>query len=236
MYPYAEFLIDFERKHRGMTHRNRPENTRAAVIVETRADFFLPKVIRNVMYFLGPGWNLRVLCGPQAHGYLGAALGGWEVTVTNLPELGRRLPTDHYNRILTSPAFWNHMPEEKVLIFQTDSLLCGPSVGQFLHYDYIGAPCGRFDEQYVANGGLSLRTRRVMLACLARVPAAPGEPEDVYFSRAVRQIGGAMADFETACRFSVESLYTAHPFGVHGTDKYFHDLASAEKITGAIPY
>lgn len=55
MFPYADFLLDFERKHGDLTHQNSSENTRAAVIVETRPGFFLPRVIRNVMYFLGPG-------------------------------------------------------------------------------------------------------------------------------------------------------------------------------------
>jgi hypothetical protein len=236
MYPYAEFLIDFYRKHAGMTHQNCPENTRAAVIIETRPHFFLPKVIRNVMFFLGPQWNLHILCGEHSYSYIQRFLPGWDVRIIRIPTVACHLPEASYNQIMTSPGFWGLFSESKLLVFQSDSLLSGANVEDFLRYDYIGAPCGRFDEQYIANGGLSLRTRRVMLDCLSRRRPQPGVPEDVFFTQAVREIGAAMPDLPTAVRFSVESLYTTHPFGVHGTDKYFHSTDVAEKITRAISY
>jgi hypothetical protein len=236
LYPYAEFLIDFDRKHAAMAHQNCPENTRAAVLVETRPDFFLPKVIRNVMYFLGPRWNLHIICSEYCCGYLQKALPGWNVGITTIPTMGMRLLRSDYRAIKLSPNFWARFREEKVLVFEVDSLFSGPNVEEFISYDFVGAPCGRFDEHYVANGGLSLRTRQVMLDCLSRFSPEPGMPEDVFFTNAVRGLGGAMPDFETATRFSVESFYTAHPVGVHGTDKYYHSVEVAETITRAISY
>jgi Protein of unknown function (DUF5672) len=236
MFPYANFLLDFERKHGGLTHRNSPENTRAAVIIETRPDFFLPRVIRNVMYFLGPQWNLYVFCREEVGAYVHASLPGWDVWYRRVPGSGPRLSIGQYNQLLTLPGFWASFPEDKLLVFQADTLLSSPDIGEFLDYDYVGAPCGMFDEQYGANGGLSLRTRDVMLECLKRVPYPPGEAEDWYFTEAVRKIGRAMPDFETATRFSVESVYTAHPVGVHGTHQYWHSAEVAHKITQAIPY
>ena len=236
MFPYAHFLLDFERKHGGLTHQNSAENTRAAVIVETRPGFFLPRVIRNVMYFLGPRWNLYVLCREEAGAYVHASLPGWDVWYRRVPGSGSRLGTEDYSRLLTSPGFWASFPEPKLLVFQADSLLTSPDIDEFLGYDFVGAPFGRFDEQYSANGGLSLRTRDVMRECLDRFPPPPGEPEDRYFTEAVRQIGGAVPDLETATRFAVETVYTAHPVGVHGTNQYWHNLEVAHKITQAIPY
>jgi hypothetical protein len=75
-----------------------------------------------------------------------------------------------------------------------------------------------------------------MADCLTHFQPSPGEPEDVFFTNAVRQLGAVMPDFETATRFSVESVYTMHPVGVHGTDKYFHSVQVAQKITRAIRY
>jgi hypothetical protein len=236
LYPYAEFLIDFDRKYADMTHHNCPENTRAAVMVETRPDFFVPKVIRNVMHFLGPRWNLHVVCSPSSHGFLRKALSGWDVDLIKRPGLPVRLPRRDYRAMRISTEFWKTFREDKILVFEVDSLLSGPNVEDFIDYDYVGAPCGRFDEGYFGNSGLSLQTRQLMIDCLERSTPAPDEPGDVFFTKSARALGAAVPDFETATRFSVESIYTSHPVGVHGTDKHYHSLEVAEKIAGAISY
>jgi hypothetical protein len=235
MYPYADFLLAFDRKNGGLIHRNRPENTRAAFIVETRPLYFAPKVIRNVMYFLGPRWNLYVLCGELSHDYLATSLRDWGINCLKLQNV-HRLSIPDYNRLMTSPALWNSFSEEKILVFQSDALLTGPNVEDFESYDFIGAPCGQFDEQYIANGGLSLRTRAVMLQCLAKFSVPEGIAEDVFFTKAVRTLGASMPDMGTAARFAVESIYRAHPFGVHGTDKCYHSVGVAEEIVRGIIY
>ena len=61
MHPYGEFLTRFDKAHATTTHRSSPRNTRCAVIVETRPLPHLPKVVRNVMFFLGPKWNPQIL-------------------------------------------------------------------------------------------------------------------------------------------------------------------------------
>jgi hypothetical protein len=230
MYPYAEFLIDFGRTHAAMVHQNAPENGRAAVIIESRPGYFFPLVVRETMFFLGPTWNLHVFCGELSYPYAQSFLRGWDVKISKFPSVGRLSATD-YNGILLSPAFWKQFSEDKLLVFQTDSLLSSPHIEPFLGYDYVGAPCGQFDDGYVANGGLSLRTRDVMIECLSRLPPKPGVTEDVFFTHAVRRLGGSMPDYPTACRFSVESVYTDHPVGVHGTDKFYHSPDVAERIT-----
>jgi Protein of unknown function (DUF5672) len=235
MFPYAEFLIDFDRKHGGMIHCNSPENTRAAVIVETRPLFFLPKVIRNTLFFLGPSWNLHVFCGELSHDYVCESLEGWQVNIVKLPGI-YRLAISDYNTLLTGRPFWDSFREDRLLLFQTDSLLTSPAVEDFRSFDYVGAPCGRFDDQYVANGGLSLRSRRVMQECVSKFRPRGGVAEDIFFTEAVRGIGAVMPDLATATRFAVESLYTAHPFGVHGTDKCFHSIEIAQRITRATQY
>jgi hypothetical protein len=235
MYPYGNFLIDFDREHGTLRHRNSTGNTRCAIIVETRPTFFLPKVIRNVMYFLGEGWNLHMLGSPECLRHVGESLPGWRFSMIELSRR-RRFTIETYNRILSSPKLWSALAEEKVLVFQADSLLTGSNIEDFAQYDYVGAPCGSFDEHYIANGGLSLRSRQTMLECVQRHERRPEEPEDIYFTRAVRHQGGKMPDFNTATLFSVESIYTGHPVGVHGTDKFFHSPEVAERITRAVRY
>jgi len=74
------------------------------------------------------------------------------------------------------------------------------------------------------------------LDAAATPPDASCLPEDVYFTAVLRTLGARMPDIQTAARFAVESLYTEHPVGVHGTDKCFHSLEVVGKIVRAIPY
>jgi hypothetical protein len=234
MYPCAEFLIDFSNKHASLVHRNSSANTKAAVIVETRPLFFLPMVLRNVAYFLGAEWNIHIFCGDLNERFVREALKGWSVDVRVLRGV-RRLETAKYNAMLISREFWELFAEGKILIFQTDSLMCGSNIVEFLRYDYVGAPCVQFNEQYVANGGFSLRTRTKVLQAIANVRHT-GEPEDVYLTAAMRRIGARMPNVATASRFAVEVVYTEHPVGVHGTDKGYHSVEDALKIVRAIKY
>ena len=49
MYPYGEFLHDFHNKHGELTHRNSAANTRAAIMIESRPNYFLPMVLCNAL-------------------------------------------------------------------------------------------------------------------------------------------------------------------------------------------
>jgi hypothetical protein len=72
------------------------------------------------------------------------------------------------NVLLKSYDFWSQIRAEKVLFFQTDSLLVHGEIEPFLKYDYVGAPWHLENERWknytsimpqgVGNGGLSLRS------------------------------------------------------------------------------
>ena len=237
IYPYAEFLLDFDRKYGAYRHRARAGNTSAAVIVESRPLYFLPKVIRNVMYFLGERWNLHVVTGEKSDEFVRRELVGWDVNVLKMNNV-HALAIEAYNGLLTSAAFWDLFREEKLLVFQSDCILCGREIGRFMEFDFIGAPAGPDLSRFWINGGLSLRTRRKMIECL-RVARTEGEPEDAYFTRVLRDSANAkLPDIDTAARFALESVYAddIQPLGVHGTDKCYHPLAVAQRVCAAIEY
>jgi len=223
MYPYAEFLLDFDKKHGGLTHRNSGANTRAAIIVESRPTYFLPMVLRNTMFFLGPSWNLYIVCGKLSELFKRRTIEACCVPLIKMDNVDN-LTTSQYNDLLTDRKFWEVFTEEKLLIFQSDCILAGSNIDEFIQYDFIGAPSGRLGDQFMMNGGLSLRTRSKMIECMTRAAMFGDQMEDVYFLQALRQNGGTLPDFDTALRFSVESLYKYHPVGVHGTDKYYHSV------------
>jgi len=125
-----------------------------------------------------------------------------------------------YNALLLSPQFWRAIPgTERVLIFQTDSMVC-PQRSYGLHdfegLDYVGSwwpvkrPIGFVIHG--GNGGFSLRTKPAVLECLDRFP--PDRwlgGEDSYFAFHMEIVGrvGSPADcarFATQLRFRFRSL------------------------------
>lgn len=117
-----------------------------------------------------------------------------------------------------------HIATSHCLIVQWDSYILRPEAWDpdFLSFDYIGAPWPQFDDGHsVGNGGFSLRSKRLMKACLAS-GAIDDHPEDVaicrtHRDRLVRQHGLRFADEATASRFAYERTPTSgREFGFHG--------------------
>jgi hypothetical protein len=233
LYPYARFLHEFERRHGAFTHANSASNTNAAVFIESRPLYFTPMVLKNVMFFLGRRWNLHVVYGEFSERYLDGLLRDWDVNGIKLQGL-THLPRARRDAILKSSEFWKMFPEEKILLFDSSSVMCGSNVDEFLDYDFIGAPVGTA-EDFSLHGGFSLRSRRKMIQCIVAGQDS-GEPEDEFFTRMMRQTGAATPDFVSACRFAITSTYECHPLGVPAADEGFHDAETAERIVQQIAY
>lgn len=118
-----------------------------------------------------------------------------------------------------------HIATSHCLIVQWDGFILEADAWEpaFLDCDYIGAPWPQFDDGHdVGNGGFSLRSRRLLDACLAPGFAFSGEPEDVVIARRNRpwleaEHGLRFADRALASRFSFErDRDVARNFGFHG--------------------
>jgi len=214
----------------------RDENTGVMVIVEPRDHPHLELVLRMFVHFLAhKGWALLIVHGTSNEERVREITRGWEsVSLLNLGV--PNLAIDQYNAVMTSAAFWNIMPHDNVLIFQTDTILfSGEGLDRFLEYDYVGAPwygacpmcftihesggrvCGHLKgqsalhamaPQLVGNGGLSFRKRSAMLRVLDRFVfgKTPASDEDVFFSLALKELGGRVPSMHDAETFSIEEL------------------------------
>ena len=94
-----------------------------------------------------------------------------------------------YNKILLSKPLWMGIPFEKLLIFQTDSLICSNSdysIDEFMSFDYIGSAWER--ERPIGltidggSGGFSLRDTKLSLEAISKFSSDiwPGG-EDGFF-------------------------------------------------------
>lgn len=189
------------------------------VIVETRQISNIRDIVENHVYY--SGFKPMVFHGSVNSEYMKEQLQGLGCTYFNIGV--NELTADGYNRLLTSKFFWEHIPAEKVLIFQHDSFLLRKGIDDFLQYDFIGAPI--FHEHLpmpCMNGGVSLRSKSKMLEVIKKIPYDVNihGNEDIYFCRGIEMIGGNFPTLETAMKFSCESVFSLGSLGVHAIEKY----------------
>ena len=136
---------------------------------------------------------------------------------------------NQYNELFFNPAFYDYIPTETFLVFQTDSMILPENknkIYNYLNYDYVGAPwCnGHYEYSYEnGNGGLSLRKKSKMLELLShyspdlRIPKNGNFYIDDYYFCGYHfpNVQMRKANLKEASEFSVETLYGENPFGIH---------------------
>ena len=215
-----------------------------ALLIEPRCHKHLEYVIRNASWFLGPTWQLQVFHGSTNLQHIRAAFSAAELEHVQLLDLGvDNLSPLAHNELMCTHWLWSRAAAERVLVFQTDSLICRAGVEAFQRWDYVGAPW-RADDLWcvgkpwlmaAGNGGFSLRSRAKTLQCLDSAGYVCGQCEDVFYAENIPKVGGKLATRAEASRFSVESVYAPDPFGFHAAYKW---LSSEEmhQLLHAIKY
>lgn len=158
-----------------------PKNDKYAVIVEPRPLYYLPAIIWNVMRHLGPEWNLYIFGSSKNERFIKDNISG--------TFFFRDSGTEHFNSktyslFLRSLDFWEKIPGENIILFQTDSIMVDylnaghfslfqtyGFIGSFYHYTRgqgidESAPFGR---SFNMNGGFSFRKKSVMMECIRKV-------------------------------------------------------------------
>jgi len=207
-----------------------------AVLIEYRLFPHLEFLIRNAIYKLGSNWSFTVICGNVNYSFILAMCNKISPNVKVIKTNHDNLTTSEYSKLLASLQFWNLLKGEKILIYQEDSFIFKKNIVDFLKYDFIGAPFQRHlndTPNSVGNGGLSLRTKKVMIKIISTISIektlynsstqrymklvnATVAPEDVYFSKNMQELKiGSVADWNTASLFSSETVFNGNSFGGH---------------------
>ena len=195
-----------------------------ALIIDDRIDGDVIRVIQNVLQHIPSDWKVQMVMPVEHWGFynvsiLNPLIANHRIIMTPLefPRLDFT-GSEYINLLLTSAEFWRQVQGEKILYFQTDSVLCSNSsynLFQFLEYDFIGAP---WPNGKCCNGGLSLRSRKKMLEIYESGQARyqlHSTNEDVWLMRHLPRFNGRVAPAYIAKQFSVESVYHPRPFAVH---------------------
>jgi len=237
---HQEFINDTYPIVRELDVTGIPEHSdRHAVIIEPREHPHLEYVLRNVMFFLGPGWGLRIICGRQNYEFVRGLVAGWGSVRLHVLDTDN-LTRDEFRNLRKNSRFWADLRGDMLLCFETDTMLRRPGIDAFMEYDYIGAPWNKkqavSDVVRVGNGGLSLRRRSTMIDMCLRGKTHTIPSEDSYFSIQLHLHKDEvnLPSVEVARTFAVESLYYPDPLGLHkpwSYLRYSEMLSLYESIT-----
>jgi Protein of unknown function (DUF5672) len=227
--------------HRHRTRHALPTRYAALTVVHANCST-LSLTISNMAGVLGPDWPITIYYTESTRAsvtedrVVSRLVSSGRVGLFPLSRLGfNELPHGNigsYSKLMTAASFWDTVHADRVLVFQTDSVLCSLSqytVDDFLQYDYIGAPfairwANLPDWMESGNGGLSLRNVTLMRHIIRLYPYK-GEAEDGYFATAIHDMQEkgepvTPAPLDAARAFSYESGPAPGnmTFGVHRYD------------------
>lgn len=211
-------------------------NNYEAVLVEFRIFPHIEFLLRNTIIKLGSSWSHTIICGNTNYDFVCDICNSISKNINIVKiDIDNLLPND-YNVFLTSAEFWKLFQGNKILIYQEDSIMFKNTVNEFIKYDYIGAPFPKNQNDtpnLVGNGGFSLRNKSTMLKVINTISLNDtvlnsstlqymknsrlvNPPEDVYFSKNIQELNlGKVANYETALKFSTESVLNNDSFGGH---------------------
>jgi hypothetical protein len=201
-----------------------------AIIVEPRKHKSLKLVLTNFMKNLDERWNFIIFHGLDNKEYIENIINTNNleknrITMVNLNV--HNLTISDYNKLFYTPVFYDHIPTEMFLVFQTDTMICKKYkdlIYKFMKYDYVGAPwiTTSFNKNTctnkVGNGGLSLRRKSKMLELLNNCKHN-NINEDLFFSKVVCNCDNDIylhkPTDDEAKEFAIEHIYNNKAFGIH---------------------
>lgn len=229
-------------------------NKYEAVLIEYRKFPHLEFLIRNTINKLGSDWSHTIVCGNLNYEYMRNMCKNISPNIKVIKTNFDNLNQSTYSEFLASIEFWEMFSGEKILLYQEDSCIFKSNIDDFIHWDYIGAPWPKSQNDNpncVGNGGLSLRTKSCMINVIKKISIKDTVmnsstlkyiksydmtvcPEDVYFSLNMIKFNiGKVADWNSAFNFSTETQFNPNSFGGHNfwlCDKKWKDRIKSEII------
>ena len=192
-----------------------------AIIIEPRQHKALPFVLENFLNNLSEDWSFIIFHGTTNINFIIDIINDklsshlHRIKLINLNV--KNLTINAYNNLLKyNKSFYDYIPTETFLIFQTDSIIFKQYkhfINNYLTYDYAGAPFYFNKHKSVGNGGLSLRKKSKMIEIMSK-EGKNNHPEDVYFS-CCESVPIHKPSINDAMLFSVEEIFSEMSFGCH---------------------
>jgi hypothetical protein len=220
-------LLIYRERYENLDSNKNNDKKYTAIIVEPRKHRALEFVLKNFVDNLSTDFQFIIFHGNTNKEYVE------NIIDTNFKDKKTRiklvdlkvdnLTIPEYNKLFFTKEFYDNIPTELFLVFQTDSIIITENahkINDFMEYDYVGAPFIEMEwnknTDKIGNGGLSLRRKSKMLQVLEKCNIEPDVPEDVYFGALFcNKVKLHKPSYEKAKEFSVEQVYFDSPFGIH---------------------
>jgi hypothetical protein len=132
-------------------------------------------MIQNAVSNIPEDWVVQIFYTPSGQSKHGLDINpgiqrfvlSGKVLLTAIPDSVLRVKKKRFE-LMFEPWIWNSMLADKILIFGGNAVICSNSpyaVADFSHFDYIGSPWD-FKKGVGGDGGISIRSRRAMLAAI----------------------------------------------------------------------
>ena len=201
-------------------------------------------MVQNVLANLPPRWRVQIFstgrtdAGLEINPGLKNLIDKGVVEYTLLPS--NLIPLKK-KELMTHEWLWEHMLADKVLVFGGNSAICGNSpysLNEFLRFDWLGAPWDAYQGRG-GEGGLSLRSRRVMLEVIRReLQRNPGSDpnklrrgwgyEDQFFVSRLIQMEKEGVRLNIADRNSTLRFASSGKYATEGSFAAFMTLAELD--------
>lgn len=200
------------------------------LIVETRLSLNLILVIKNAIEKL-PNFNLMLISTKSIIEYIQNIFG----KISNTAVINKtKINLLEYSELLRNPSLWNNIKEDRVLVFQSDTLILrNISEKEFSNLSMLGPVCVDFnnEEKFVMNGGFSFRDKNLMKE-LCKNEVITSKVEDIFFTEQIRKFYPELMPKMNECNdFAIESIGNKKTAkGIHGTDKYYYSYNNFKEL------
>ena len=200
------------------------------LILDTRLSLALILVIKNAIDKM-PNFNLMLISTKETINFVENIFGKISYKV----EINKsKINLVEYSKILLDQNIWKKIKEDRVLIFQSDTIILRNILDdEFPKLSMLGPVCVDFENEnkFMINGGFSLRNTKLMMElCTNKI--INSSVEDLFYTEQIRKHYPELIPTIQECNdFAIESIgnkLTAK--GIHGTDKYYRTFSGYKEI------
>ena len=211
-----------------INYKHNEENKNTMFVFETRLSLNLISVIKNAIDKL-PNFNLMIASTKKNLEHIEKVL---DIKFLKFEVNKPAISIDEYSKTLLDYKFWEKIPGENILIFQSDTIFLRSITNEEIQEKYskfpmIGPVSVNFEdnEKFIINGGFSLRNKKKMIE-LSKNKIINSNIEDWFFTEQIRYHYPSLLPTIDECHdFAIESFGNASKAkGLHGTDKFYRSF------------